>query len=330
MALIKSTSARVENEQTRKLHELGANNVTATSRNEFMSFGGPSTMNGLDSTNGGDDTNFEALVRGGNPGPSGGSDMLGGDPWANGSASGSTSTTLPLHSATNRARTASPAATFAWSTPPVSPPPATNLSTAPQGQKAATSNSSFSALNSSFPAMSPLNPGIGSPTFGQQNSRPGMSMNSMASSPAMTPNYTPQPASIDWSKASTSSSMTNNWSNTSSNATSTLSSFPSLTPQAPSQPQMQSQSQNNPYSSFSIAPPKMSSFSIAPPPPPPSNSNMGMGMGMGMGNRSTSAGTGVSMASLRAQTQRQQGQSGSANQNQSQGAGWGSGGDSLI
>jgi SCY1-like protein 2 len=328
MALIKSTSARIENEQTRKLHELGANNATATSRNEFMSFGGPSTMNGLDSTNGGDDTNFEALVRGGNQGPTGGSDMLGGDPWANGSASASASTNLPLHTATNRGRSsnnASPAATFAWSTPPVSPPPTTNLSAPPQRQvRAVTPDSTFSSLNSSFPAMSPMNPGIGSPTYAspplQQNARPGLSMNSMVSSPTMTPNYAAQPASIDWSKAGNSPSLASTWRSASSNTTSTLSSFPSLTPQA--QPQQQSLS--NPYSGFSIAPPKVSSFNIAPPPP----SNAGMGMGMGIGNRSTSAGNGMSMSSLRAQTQRQQGQSPNANQSQNQG--WSGGGDSLI
>jgi SCY1-like protein 2 len=65
MNLIKTMSARVENEQTRKLQELGANGTTATSRNEFMSFGGLSTSNGFESSNGGGDTDFEALVRGG-------------------------------------------------------------------------------------------------------------------------------------------------------------------------------------------------------------------------------------------------------------------------
>ncbi len=96
MALIKTMSARVENEQTRKLQELGANNATATTRNEFMSFGGPSVSNGFDTSNGNaGDADFEALVRGG-PGTSENPDMLGGDPWANAPASASSSTVL-LH-----------------------------------------------------------------------------------------------------------------------------------------------------------------------------------------------------------------------------------------
>src|SRR4051812_48645296 len=65
MALIKSMSARVENEQTRKLQELGANGATATTRNEFMSFGGPSVSNGHDVSDGNaGEADFEALVRG--------------------------------------------------------------------------------------------------------------------------------------------------------------------------------------------------------------------------------------------------------------------------
>jgi SCY1-like protein 2 len=319
MSLIKSTSARVEQEQTRKLQELGANSSTATSRNEFMSFGGPSTTNGLD-TNGGDDTNFEALVRGGNQGKSGGSDMLGGDPWANASAnaSASSSTILPSRPA-NRANNASPApATFAWSTPPVSPPPPTNLS-APQGNsRAITPDSTFSSLNSSFPAMNPTNPGIGSPTFSQPQNRTGMGMNSMMSAPTATPSYTAPSAGIDWSKANTSS--TSNWgtSTTNSSMSSGLSNFSAMTPSQPT-PQRQT---NSPYASFSIAPPPMKpansgTFSIAPPP------------SLGASNRSTSAGGGMSMNSmsaLRAQTQSQQGQ---RQQNQTP-TNWGNGGDSLI
>ena len=80
-------SARVENEQTRKLQELGANNAPATSRNEFMSFGGLPGTNGLDSSNDGTDGNFEALVRGTQGVSTGGTDMLGGDPWASTGAS---------------------------------------------------------------------------------------------------------------------------------------------------------------------------------------------------------------------------------------------------
>lgn len=318
MNLIKSTSARIEHEQTRKLQELGANSTSATTRNEFMSFGGPPASNGLNSSNGGDDTNFEALVRGGQ-GATGTSDMLGGDSWGN--ASASSSTILPSRPA-NRSNNASPApATFSWSTPPVSPPPQTNLS-APHGNgKAITPNNNFSSLNSSFPAMSPANPGIGSPSFPQQQT--------MLSQSSMAPSYTTTPsAGIDWSKANHSSASAWGTSTTTNNTLSSgLSSFSAL---QPSQPQSQPQRLNNsasPYSAFSIAPPPIKqastgTFSIPPPPM------------LGAGGRNASASSGMSinsmkggnkngMAALKAQTQGQQGQSqGSAN--------WGSGGDSLI
>ncbi|KAI4925110.1 uncharacterized protein J4E92_007148 [Alternaria infectoria] len=319
MNLIKTTSARVENEQTRKLQELGANGSTATTRNEFMSFGGPSATNGFDTSNGNGDTDFEALVRGGQQGSSGGTDMLGGDPWANASASATSSTILPSRPSTNRTRSnnASPAPTFSWSTPPVSPPPNTNLGAPkPQG-RAITPDNTLNTLNSSFPALSAANPGIGSSSFTQQQAiRPAMSMNNMVSPTTTTPSYTnpTQSGGIDWSKASggTSMSSSNTWGNNTNTANS-LSSFPSIAP-PPSQSRTQS-----PYSSFSIAPPPAKpagtgSFGIAPPPMGGRTASAGGGMGMGMN----------SMASLRAQTQSQQQQ-----QNQQQ-MNWGSGGDSLI
>jgi SCY1-like protein 2 len=328
MTLIKSMSARIENEQTRKLQELGANNATATTRNEFMSFGGPSATNGIDTANGGGEADFAALVRGGQQGSSGGTDMLGGDTW--GPTSASSSTILPSHASTNRSRSsnnASPAAAFSWSTPPLSPPPQTNTSlNAPKTQtRAITPDSTFGSLNSSFPAMSPSNPGIGSPSFAppSQQPRPGMSMNS-AIAPTTTPSYGSQSAGagIDWSRASSSNTPSNTlssnpWgaSSATSNMTSSLSSFSIAPP--PSQP-----SQSGLYSSFSIPPPKPasnSSFSIAPPP------------SMGMGNRTTSSGSGLnmnSMSALRAQTQGQQ-QQRQAQQQQQQQNPW-NGSDSLI
>jgi SCY1-like protein 2 len=333
MTLIKSMSARVESEQTRKLQELGANSATATTRNEFMSFGGPSTSNGFDTANGGGEADFETLVRGGQQSSSGGTDMLGGDPWANGSASASSSTVLPSHSSNNRSRTsnnASPAATFSWSTPPVTPlPPPSNTSlSAPKSQsRAITPDNTFNTLNSSFPAMAPSNPGIGSPSFAppQQQSKPTMSMHSMAS-PTTTPSYGSQSTGtggIDWSKASSSVSQSSNtWGTTSTpNITSSLSNFSIAPP--PSQVQSQTSNQSSLYSSFSIPPPKpasTNSFSIAPPP------------SMGMGSRTTSTGSGMnmnSMSALRAQTQGQQQQRPQQPQQPQQQNPW-NGSDSLI
>jgi SCY1-like protein 2 len=318
MSLIKSTSVRVENEQTRKLQELGANNAQVTTRNEFMTFGGPSTTNGFDTSNGNGDTDFEALVRGGQQGSSGGTDMLGGDLWANTSASATSSSVLPSRPFNpTRSNNASPAPTFSWSTPPVSPPPQTNLAAPKPQSRAITPDNTFNTLNTSFPALTAANPGIGSPSFAppQQQARLTVSMNSMMS-PTTTPSYTnnsQQNSGVDWSKASNSMSL-NPWggtpSTTTTQNTSSFSNFPAIAPPpAPSN-----------YSSFSIAPPPMKpagngSFSIPPPP---------------MGNRTTSSGSGMgvnSMASLRAQTQSQQQQKSQQSQQQTN---WGSGGDSLI
>jgi SCY1-like protein 2 len=326
MTLIKSMSSRIEGEQTRKLQELGANGSTATSRNEFMSFGGLSVPNGSDTTNGGE-ADFEALVRGGQPGPAGGADMIGSDPWANTSASASSSTVLPARPSNNRSRSsnnASPAATFSWSTPPVSPPPNNTSLNAPKAHsRAITPDSTFGALNSSFPAMAPSNPGIGSPSFipPQQQSRPAMSTNSMAS-PTTAPSYGVQSSGgVDWSRASSSAtSMSNPWGATSvtSNTPSSLSSF-AIAPPSSHVPS-QTRSQNNLYSSFSIPPPKPvsnNSFSIAPPP------------STGMGSRTTSSAGGMnmnSMSALRAQTQGQQQQKQQPPQPQNP---W-NGSDSLI
>ncbi|KAF1840983.1 protein kinase-like protein Scy1 [Cucurbitaria berberidis CBS 394.84] len=312
MTLIKSMSARVENEQTRKLQELGANSASVTTRNEFMSFGGPSATNGFESSNGDGENGFEALVRGGPQGSSGGTDMLGGDAWANTAGSASSSTVLPSRPSNHRTRSnnASPAATFSWSTPPVSPPPPSTRLSAPQAQiQTITPDNNLNTLNSSFPALSATNPGIGSSSFSQpqQQARPSTSMNSMMS-PTIPPSYSnSQNSGIDWSKAAGSSSTPS--------ASSGFSSFPSLAP-APSQPQ----SQSSPYSSFSIAPPKATNSAFSIPPPPSLN----------MANRTASAGSGMgmnSMASLRAQTQNHQQQQ--QNRQQTQGS-WGSGGDSLI
>ncbi|KAL6708448.1 Protein kinase domain-containing protein ppk32 [Coniothyrium glycines] len=322
MTLIKSMSARVEHEQTRKLQELGANNAAATSRNEFMTFGIPPAANGLDKNNGDGDTNFEALVRGGPQGSSGGSDMLGGDPWGNASTSASSSAILPSRPSTNRTRSAnnaSPAATFSWSTPPVSPPPSSGTLAIPAIQsRTVTPDHSINTLNSSFPALSAVNPGIGSPSYappGQQMMN-GMSMNSMVT-PTLTPSYTSTPSvGIDWSKAGGTSMTSNTW----GGASSTTGGVSSFSTQAPAPSPAPVQARSNPYSTFTIAPPPTkpnanSSFSIAPPP--------------SMSNRSASSGSGMgmsSMAALKAQTQKQQQQQ-SVQQQQPN---WGTGGDSLI
>ncbi|KAF2704525.1 hypothetical protein K504DRAFT_449523 [Pleomassaria siparia CBS 279.74] len=339
MTLIKSMSQKVENDQTRKLQELGANasNTVSASRNDFMTFGGISGSNGIDNSNGTGETDFEALVRGEGGTTNGGSDMLGGGGWGNAPISASSSTILPSRPTANRGRSsnnASPAATFSWSTPPPMssppPPPPSNL-TAPQTgtSRAMTPDFGMNSLNSSFPAMAPTNPGIGTSSFAQQTRPPlGGNMSSIIS-PAMpitptlssTPSYTSNSQSkvgIDWTRAAATSSVTANpWG--SSNSTSTLNggltNFSiSATPPPPKQ--------QNAYSSFSIPPPSnaaRSPFAIPPPPGPGQGQGMGMGMGMGMGSRMGSNSSGMGMNRLQNQTQQQQKPS------------WGnSGGESLI
>ncbi|KAF2003231.1 protein kinase-like protein Scy1 [Amniculicola lignicola CBS 123094] len=315
MTLIKFLSGRVENEQTRKLQELGASNSTtvAASRNDFMSFGGVTGANGSD-TNGGGETDFEALVRGNQGGPSKSDMPGGGDAWG-GASSASSSVVLPSRPAVNRARSsnnASPAAAFSWSTPPLSPP-ATNLAAPQTGSRAITPDSTFGSLNSSFPALAPSNPGIGSPTaFAQPQSRPGMgsSMSSMTSPainpPAITPSYASQNAGIDWSRASTAPSITANpWGSPNTNASSGISGFAMASPPQQQQQQQQQQHHGNPYSAFSIAPPPLSSpnsFSMAAPPMTSTNRIGGGGNGSALGMNSMG---GMSMASRMGQNQQQ-------------------------
>ncbi|KAF2120513.1 hypothetical protein BDV96DRAFT_538696 [Lophiotrema nucula] len=319
MTLIKSLSSRIENEQTRKLQELGSTGTTtaAASRNDFMSFGGVSGTNGFD-TNGDGEADFAALVRGG-PTSSGGSDMLGGDSWATTPASASSSTTLPSRTSGNRgskSNGASAAATFAWSSPPVSPPP-TNLAAPQQNSRAITPDSTFSSLNSSFPALAPSNPGINNvSSFATQQSRPmGTNMSSIIQPTTTTPSYqtqTPQNSSLNWGQASTPSVTSNPWGSTTSSTAGGQSNFSTAPPS-------QQQQQSNPYSSFSIAPPPISNnsgtFSINLPP------------SINRANSSQSMNSMANRTNLQSQTQQQKTSPGWG---ASSGGGGGGGSDSLI
>lgn len=111
MDLIKSLSARVEEEQTRKLQELGQSNGNSLPNEDFMSFG---TLAGstLD-TNGATEVDFERLVKGKTTGPTSASNPM--DSWDNiSSGQNIVSVTSPAL----RSSVKSPAApAFAWSTP---------------------------------------------------------------------------------------------------------------------------------------------------------------------------------------------------------------------
>lgn len=108
MDLIKSLSARVEEEQTRKLQELGQSNGPSLPNEDFMSFG---TLAGstLD-TNGATEDDFERLVKGKPTASTSPSNPM--DSWD------SIPPSQTLTSSATRSGVASPTApAFAWSTP---------------------------------------------------------------------------------------------------------------------------------------------------------------------------------------------------------------------
>ncbi|KAF2272598.1 protein kinase-like protein Scy1 [Westerdykella ornata] len=331
MALIRSVSARVENDQTRKLQELGTSNSTTVvaSRNDLMSFGAVTGSSvGMENSNGTGEADFEALVRGGATGLSSGSDMmLGGDAWASAPTSAISPTMLPSRPAANRARSvnnASSAPAFSWSTPPVSPP-VTNLGTAQSTSRTITPDNTLNALSSAFPAIQPVNPGIGNSSFPQPQAKSPLGVGMLSptnTSTVSTPSYTNQSSGIDWSKAAGAGMTSNAWGGTMSSITAG----------------QQLQQASNPYSSFTIAPPpgqSSKSFSIAPPPttstgssafsipPPPTSSSGARGGGrLSMNSLANNRVQGQGQNQSRSQTLQQP-----TNQNQ----GWSSsGGDSLI
>ncbi|QDS74367.1 hypothetical protein FKW77_004970 [Venturia effusa] len=249
MTLIKSLSVRIEQEQTRKLQEMGSANSASANRADLMSGMGSNRTNGLDSTHE-DDGDFESLVLGRQKQQSDPS-----DPWA----SAQSSTSRPAAPRNSSGLGASPSATFSWSTPPPQSVPKT-LATNGAASHAITPDRSLSSFTPLQPASATMN----SPSFSQplQPSRP---MNHTSSNPSAFPQQAGR--AVDWSAAGTS-----NWSATPSiNPAPSISSNPwaSSTTQH-GQPQISSPSYSQPQSSaFSIPPPPSSpysTFSIAPPP----------------------------------------------------------------
>lgn len=247
MTLIKSLSVRIEQEQTRKLQEMGSTNSASANRADFMSSMSANRVNGLDSTNG-DEGDFESLVLGRQKPQSDST-----DPWASAQPSGS------RPAAPRTSSVPSPSATFSWSTPPPQSVPNT---LAPNGaaSRAITPDHSLS----SFAPLQPASSIMSTPSFSQplQPSRPMVP----------TPSAFPQQAgrAVDWSAAGNT-----NWSaRPTINPASSITSDPWASPpmSIPSYGQTQistpSYGQQQP-SAFSIAPPPpspYSTFSIAPPP----------------------------------------------------------------
>ncbi|CAG7564854.1 unnamed protein product [Fusarium equiseti] len=194
MDLIKSLSRRVEDEQTRKLQELGGgSSSTAAPTEDFMAFGGV-TGTTFDQSNGATKDDFENLVKGR-------------------MASPRSSTATPSWDDPAKSKSSTPAPTFSWSTPP---PPATNTIPKLAPQKTPSFRTvtpdlgRFEALAPSTTQFSqPLQPTPSQPFQAPPQSQPMQSMQSMQSMQTMQPMAAQKPlstsnsgTSINWSAAS--------------------------------------------------------------------------------------------------------------------------------
>ncbi|RDW71986.1 ARM repeat-containing protein [Coleophoma crateriformis] len=104
--LIKSLSARVEQEQTRKLQELSGSNGTQAARSDdFMSFGAPAAFSSSNGAAEGGEIDFERLVKGGASSPS------------NAIESGWDAEPVNVSQPARNASTSAKPPAFAWSTP---------------------------------------------------------------------------------------------------------------------------------------------------------------------------------------------------------------------
>ncbi|KAL4729286.1 Protein kinase domain-containing protein ppk32 [Fusarium chlamydosporum] len=187
MELIKSLSRRVEDEQTRKLQELGGGSTSATAPAEdFMAFGGV-TGTTFDQNNGATEDDFENLVKGR-------------------MASPRSSTATPSWDDPAKSKSSTPAPTFSWSTPP---PPASNPTPKPAPQKAPSFRTvtpdlgRFEALTPSSTQFSqPLQPTPSQPFQPPAQSQPMQSMQSMQPMAAQKPlSASTSGTSINWSAA---------------------------------------------------------------------------------------------------------------------------------
>lgn len=257
MELIKTLSRRVEDEQTKKLQELSGSNGTAGAANDdFMAFGGV-TGTGFDTSNGATEDDFESLVKGrGGPGAGSSGNNNGFASWDDAPVPrNSSSTAVGGAASVSRSSTSTPnAPAFSWSTPPPQP-------TSPPSHVGATkAQASFRTVTPDLGRFESLTPS--STQFSQ---------------PMQPTQQIQQPASVNWSTASTAAS-SNPWaasSTTSPNYASNASSFsqPSssafggMASAAPTQATRPSFTSAG--SSFSLPPPPGSTnsgFSIAPPP----------------------------------------------------------------
>ncbi|KAK0122585.1 hypothetical protein ONS96_009626 [Cadophora gregata f. sp. sojae] len=270
MDLIKSLSARVEAEQTKKLQELsGANGTQTKANDDFMSFGATNAF----STNGASDDpeiDFERLVKG-NAGPASPSNPLDGG-WDSGPALASP------RNVSNPSTTAS----FAWSTPnSATTPMSGNSMTVPMRPQQPTSRTITPDL-SRFDTLSPTTTQYSQPLQPQNTFNAPMQpqQQNSYSTPLQpqTPSYqAPQSqTSVNWGAAAS-----NPWASNTTTTSNSLNNM-SINQQRPAA--------TNPMNAFSLPPPgghtqqrpqmgsASNSFSLPPPPGANSyqtNSNVG-------------------------------------------------------
>ena len=249
MDLIKSLSARVEEEQTRKLQELGQSSGASMPNEDFMSFG---TLAGstLD-TNGATEDDFERLVKGKTTTSTSPSNPM--DSWD------TMSPTQAVTSPAIRSSVTSPAApAFSWSTPS---PTTTTAKVPPTNQ--------FAAVKSQQPNFRTVTPDLGhfaaltpSATQFSQPLQPSSSSYQTTTTSPSSNQTSSTGTSLNWGTVSASTS--NPWA--SPPQTSTVSSGLSTTLSSMSLDQRPSIAQNRASSS---------SFSLPPPPTPSSSTGIG-------------------------------------------------------
>ncbi|KAM0255371.1 hypothetical protein ACHAQJ_005813 [Trichoderma viride] len=265
MDLIKMLSRKVEDEQTKKLQELSGsiNGSSAAANEDFMAFGGL-TGTAFDATNGGNEDDFEALVKGR---PGGGSSSAARTPSWDDAPNAAAATV-------SRSSTATPQTpSFSWSTqPPMSPPvkqPSTLQSQQPAFRTVTPDLNRFEVMTPSSTQFSqPLQPS--QPSFQQTPAQPAASspsFNWSSTTTSATKSFTPPPLTSNYSSTMSNSSATYGTGMTSSMSNMSLNSLNSQRPTL----------SDSRGSSFSLAPPPgstikapsasgISGFSLAPPP----------------------------------------------------------------
>ncbi|PNP46756.1 hypothetical protein TGAMA5MH_01707 [Trichoderma gamsii] len=310
MDLIKTLSRKVEDEQTKKLQELSGsiNGSTAAPNEDFMAFGGL-TGTAFDATNGGNEDDFEALVKG----TAGGSSSAARTPSWDDAPSAAASV--------NRSSTATPQTpSFSWSTPRAMSPPVKQPSTLqtqqPSFRTVTPDLNRFEVMTPSSTQFSqPLQPTSQQPSFQQTpaqstTSAPSFGWSSTSTStnksfspPPLTPNYSSNMSNSSATFGTT--GMANSMSNMSLN---------SINSQRPAMSDARG-------SSFSLAPPPgsnsgTSGFSLAPPPAASQNvwSSAGSGSSLsqqqkpmgfgGIGNSSPMGGSSLAQPQQQQQQQK--------------------------